>query len=69
MDIEAYQQHLRTIDIEAWENGRGDWFTIHLFNLMSKADGSNFAKLSSVYPEEAAAFTWWRDGKPGQDAS
>ena len=62
-----YQYHLRTIDIPAWENGTGDWFTIKLFSLMSKADGINFSRLESAFPEEAEAWVWWNSGKPGYE--
>lgn len=67
MNIDAYQQHLRDIDIPAWEyrssNG-ADWFTIQLFSLMAKADPQNFKKLALVFPQEATAWQWWFYGKP-----
>jgi hypothetical protein len=66
--ISAYQAHLRDIDIPAWEKGAGDWFTIRLFNLMGHADGGNMSRLASVFPEEAAAYQWWFEGKPKEGA-
>ena len=62
--VTGYQDHLRQVDIPAWESGRGDWFTIQLFNLMAKADGQNFSKLETVFPEEASAWLWWFNSKP-----
>jgi hypothetical protein len=59
---EEYIQHLKDIDIPAWQFGKGDWFTIHLFRLFAKADETNTFKLASVFPEEYAAFAWWQSG-------
>ena len=61
--ITPYQQHLRDIDIPAWERGSGDWFTIKLFNLFAKADENNKFRLALGFPEEYAAYTWWYNGK------
>ena len=55
-------EHHKKIDIPAWANGTGDWFTIRLFELMAHADGANRARLAVVFPAEAEAFQWWRDG-------
>ena len=62
-EISDYQKHLRSVDIPAWEYGRGDWYTIQLFNLIAKADEGNKFLLGEVYPEEMAAFMWWFNGK------
>ena len=59
---EEYIQHLKDVDIPAWQSGRGDWFTIHLFRLFQKADSGNQYKLASVFPEEYEAFSWWNSG-------
>ena len=61
-EITAWQKHLREIDITAWQMGRGDWFTVRLFDLMSHADSINYYKLSAVFPEEGKAFDWWQSG-------
>jgi hypothetical protein len=63
-EISGYQDHLRRIDIPAWEYGSGDWFVWQLFSLMSKADTQNFYRLERAFPEEAAAWVWWNSGKP-----
>ena len=62
--VTRYQDHLRRVDVPAWEEGRGDWFTLQLFSLMSKADCQNFARLTDAFPEEARAWLWWNSGKP-----
>ena len=65
IDTEGYDaivQHHKDIDIPAWQFGTGDWFTIELFRLMTKADGQNFVRLKTVFPAEAEAFEWWQSG-------
>jgi len=65
IDMELYDamvQHHKDIDIPAWQFGSGDWFTIELFRLMTKADGQNFMRLKAVFPAEAEAFEWWQSG-------
>ena len=61
-DDAAYYRHLIAIDIPAWQYRQGDWFTIHLFRIMQKADGQNFMRLSAVFPTEARAFKHWQSG-------
>ena len=58
----AYLDHLLRVDIPAWQQGWGDWFTIQLFSLMAKADGGNFARLKDAFPVEAEAFEMWQKG-------
>ena len=58
----AYLTHLKAIDIPAWQYRRGDWFTLKLFSLMTKADETNFWRLAEVFPMEAQAFKWWQSG-------
>ena len=58
-----YIQHLKDIDIPAWQFNSGDWFTIHLFRLFTKADSANTFKLASVFPEEYEAFMYWQSGE------
>ncbi len=59
---EARIEHIKAIDIPAWQFNTGDWFTIHLFHLWNKADEDNTAKLSVAFPEEYEAFKWWQSG-------
>lgn len=64
-DRDAYNarvEHHKKYDIPAWQFGSGDWFTVELFKLMTKADSSNFARLAMVFPAEAEAFEWWQSG-------
>ena len=69
-EVSAYQEHLREIDIPAWEyrssNG-ADWFTIQLFTLFGKADEGNKARLALGFPEEYQAWLWWYEGKDGSE--
>jgi hypothetical protein len=58
-DNENYIQHLINIDIPAWQNGSGDWFTVKLLALIAKADLSNRARIRLVYPMEVEAYERW----------
>ena len=60
--VQARVQHHKDVDIPAWQNRSGDWFSIHLFTLMAQADRENFGRLALVFPEQAEAFQWWKDG-------
>ena len=60
--VQARVQHHKDVDIPAWTHGTGDWFSVRLFELMAHADSRNFGRLSMVFPDQAEAFTWWRNG-------
>ena len=60
--VQARVQHHKDVDIPAWANGTGDWFSCRLFELMAHCDHSNFGKLAIVFPDHAEAFTWWKEG-------
>lgn len=47
-------------DVLQWRtNPSADWFTIHLFNLMTKADPTNRKKLRDAFPMEHRAWLAW----------
>ncbi len=60
--VQARVQHHKDIDIPAWTHRTGDWFTVRLFELMAHADTQNRERLALVFPEQAEAFEWWRNG-------
>lgn len=51
------------IDLRNAINDTADNFTCKLMQLMFKADVSNFAKLESVYPKEAAIVKAYKSGE------
>lgn len=44
-----------------WQNLGCDDFTSQLYRLMSKANQLSFEKLAVAFPNEAYAFTQWRE--------
>jgi hypothetical protein len=52
----TYEEAVR--DLVHWRSGH-DFFTCKLYDLMTKADPRNFAKLSEAFPTEALAFSNW----------
>ena len=73
--IETRVQHVLDIDIPAWQNGRGDWFTVKLLALIAKADTMNRERIRDAFPSEVEAFERWErsdniegdSGRPGSD--
>lgn len=60
---EARVEHVLKVDIPFWQRGDGDWFTIGLLSLISKADLVNRAQIRLGFPAEVEAFERWvRDG-------
>lgn len=46
-------------ELYMWRMTGGTWFTAGLYDLFQKADPGNFRRLSSAFPDEAAAFREW----------
>ena len=55
-------KHVMDIDIPAWQNGNGDWFTIKLLSLIAKADLSNRERIRAGFPLEVTAYERWLNG-------
>jgi len=59
---EARVRHVFDIDIPAWQNGSGDWFTVKLLALIAKADLRNRERIRTGFPCEVEAFERWERG-------
>lgn len=52
-------EHIKKIDIPAWQHGSGDWFTVKLLALIAKADGQNKERIRLGFPEAVQAYEEW----------
>jgi hypothetical protein len=56
---EKHIKHVLEVDIPAWQNGNGDWFTIGLLALIAKADVVNRERIRDGFPLEVEAYDRW----------
>lgn len=49
-------KHVIDVDISAWQNGRGDWFTVRLLGLIANADLRNRERIRAGFPLEVEAY-------------
>ena len=61
IEFESKREHLEFDLHMAFDHG-ADWFTAHLFRLISKADIPNRNKLREAFPEEVEVYEGWRAG-------
>lgn len=54
-------------DLKAWQYGTGDWFTVQLFALISKADSSNREAIRLGFPTEVEVFEEWQNMPTSDD--
>ena len=59
---EARVQHVLTIDVPAWQSGRGDWHTAKLLALIAKSDLQNRERHRLGFPAEVEAYERWQRG-------
>lgn len=60
---QAHLEHIMAVDIPAWQDGTGDWFTIRLLNLITTADGGNKERIRQGFPEVMGAYERWYHGE------
>jgi hypothetical protein len=63
MNLRTNKPSRLLIDLKHAIDGTADNFTVLLMQLMFKSDRSNFAKLASLYPEEAEIVTKFKNGE------